>query len=38
VSFYKPEGENNEYPGYANVLRGDAHAAAIVKRIMNGPQ
>ena len=28
VSFYKPIGADNEHPGYANLVRGDYHAAA----------
>ena len=27
VSFYKPIGADNEHPGYANLVRGDYHAA-----------
>jgi len=33
VSFFKPSGELNEHPGYANVLSGDQHAADIIARI-----
>jgi phospholipase C len=30
VSFYKPIGADDEHPGYASVVRGDNHAAAII--------
>jgi acid phosphatase len=33
VSFYKPPGNLNSHPGYADVLSGDEHIAAIVDRI-----
>jgi phospholipase C len=33
VSFYKPIGTDDEHPGYANLLRGDYHAAGIVYAI-----
>jgi phospholipase C len=33
VSFYKPLGEFNEHPGYADVLSGDQHVAEIVSSI-----
>jgi phospholipase C len=33
VSFYKPLGEFNEHPGYADVLSGDQHVAEIVNSI-----
>jgi phospholipase C len=35
VSFYKPLGIDDEHPGYADLLRGDGHAAWIVQRIQN---
>jgi acid phosphatase len=33
VAFYKPQGNLNQHPGYADVLAGDEHIAAIVNRI-----
>jgi phospholipase C len=33
VSFYKPIGADNEHPGYADVVRGDRHAALIIEEI-----
>jgi phospholipase C len=35
VSFIKPVGENNEHPGYTDLLRGQQHVAAIVHAIQN---
>jgi phospholipase C len=35
VSFYKPLGANDEHPGYADLLRGDNHAAWIIHNIRN---
>ena len=37
VSFIKPVGENNEHPGYADLLRGQQHVADIVHAIQNSP-
>jgi phospholipase C len=37
VTFYKPIGEQNEHPGYADVLSGDRHAAAIIQAIEKSP-
>jgi acid phosphatase len=37
VSFYKPQGNLNSHPGYADVLSGDQHVAAIVERIRRSP-
>jgi phospholipase C len=37
VSFIKPIGENNEHPGYADVLQGQQHVADIVHAIQNSP-
>jgi len=36
VSFYKPIGSDNEHPGYANLLDGERHTAAIINAIMAG--
>jgi phospholipase C len=35
VSFYKPLGSDDEHPGYANISRGDNHAAWLVQMIRN---
>jgi phospholipase C len=35
VSFYKPIGIDDEHPGYADLMRGDNHAAWIIQRIRN---
>jgi acid phosphatase len=33
VSFYKPQGNLNQHPGYADVLSGDAHIADVIAKI-----
>jgi acid phosphatase len=33
VSFYKPIGTDDEHPGYADLVRGDDHAAMIISEI-----
>ncbi len=33
VAFYKPQGNHNEHPGYADVLAGDIHIADLVGKI-----
>jgi acid phosphatase len=33
VTFYKPQGNLNQHPGYANVADGDAHVAAVIARL-----
>ena len=38
VAFYKPQGNLNSHPGYADVLSGDEHIAGIVERIRRSPQ
>lgn len=38
VSFYKPAGENNEHPGYTDILSGDQHIADLITRIQASPQ
>ena len=30
VAFFKPIGEDNEHPGYANILKGEAHTASLI--------
>ena len=37
VSFYKPDSNHNEHPGYAEVLSGDRHIAGIVAKIKASP-
>jgi acid phosphatase len=38
VTFYKPQGNLNEHPGYANVSDGDAHIAGVVAALEKSPQ
>ena len=38
VSFYKPQGNLNQHPGYANVADGDAHIASVVAALEKSPQ
>jgi acid phosphatase len=38
VVFYKPEGDLNQHPGYANVSDGDAHIADLVTELQAGKQ
>jgi acid phosphatase len=38
VAFYKPQGNLNQHPGYANVDDGDAHIAAVIARLQASPQ
>jgi acid phosphatase len=37
VAFYKPEGVLNQHPGYADILSGDEHIAALLQRIKASP-
>ncbi|MGZ5033811.1 MAG: acid phosphatase [Usitatibacter sp.] len=37
VAFYKPQGNLNEHPGYAEVASGDAHIADVVAKIQASP-
>ena len=37
VVFYKPIGENNEHPGYAEIATGDKHLSEIVSLLMKSP-
>jgi len=37
VSFIKPIGENNEHPGYASLLAGQQHVAALVQAVQSSP-
>lgn len=38
VAFYKPIGELNEHPGYADVMAGEQHIAKLLSRIERSPQ
>ncbi|MGZ5083741.1 MAG: acid phosphatase [Usitatibacter sp.] len=38
VAFYKPQGNLNQHPGYADVATGDAHVADVIARLQAGPQ
>ena len=38
VAFFKPLGQDDEHPGYASLLEGQRHVAAIVHAIQHGPQ
>jgi len=38
VVFYKPQGNLNQHPGYADLAQGDAHIAELVARLRSGPQ
>ena len=38
VAWYKPTGNVNQHPGYANLDDGDAHIADLVAKLQAGPQ
>jgi acid phosphatase len=38
VSFYKPEGDLNEHPGYADITTSDAHIASVIAKLKASPQ
>ena len=38
VTFYKPQGNLNEHPGYAEVLSGDLHIADLIVHLQKSPQ
>ncbi|WP_036259784.1 acid phosphatase [Methylocapsa aurea] len=38
VGFYKPQGNLNEHPGYADILSGDEHIAEVVAHLEKSPQ
>ncbi len=38
VTFYKPQGNLNQHPGYANVSDGDAHIAEVIAKLQQSPQ
>ncbi len=37
VAFYKPVGDQNQHPGYTDVLSGDRHIADLVRKIQASP-
>ena len=38
VTFYKPQGSQNQHAGYATVAEGDAHIADVIQHLENSPQ
>ncbi len=38
VAFYKPQGNLNQHPGYADVLSGDEHIADLIAHLEKSPQ
>jgi acid phosphatase len=38
VAFYKPQGNLNEHPGYAEILSGDKHIADVIAHLEKSPQ
>jgi acid phosphatase len=38
VTFYKPQGNLNEHPGYASALAGDEHIADVIAHLEKSPQ
>jgi acid phosphatase len=38
VTFYKPQGNLNEHPGYADVQSGDQHIADVIAHLQKSPQ
>ena len=38
VSFYKPEGDLNQHPGYASLQAGDVHIANVIAKLQASPQ
>ncbi|KTT20355.1 acid phosphatase [Pseudacidovorax intermedius] len=38
VAFYKPQGNLNQHPGYADVASGDAHIADVIAQLKKSPQ
>ena len=38
MAFYKPIGELNQHPGYAEVQAGDRHVGEIIDRLKRSPQ
>jgi acid phosphatase len=38
VTFYKPQGNLNEHPGYTDVAQGDQHIADVIAHLQKSPQ
>jgi acid phosphatase len=38
VTFYKPQGNLNEHPGYTDILSGDEHIADVIAHLQKSPQ
>jgi acid phosphatase len=38
VTFYKPQGNLNQHPGYADIADGDRHIADVIAKLRAGPQ
>jgi phospholipase C len=38
VTFYKPQGNLNEHPGYAEIVSGDHHIADVIAHLQKSPQ
>ena len=38
VAFYKPQGNLNEHPGYADAMSGDQHIADVITHLEKSPQ
>jgi acid phosphatase len=38
VAFYKPQGNLNEHPGYAEIVSGDRHIADVIAHLEKSPQ
>jgi acid phosphatase len=38
VAFYKPQGNLNQHPGYADVTAGDDHIADVIAKLQASPQ
>src|SRR5262249_49310778 len=37
VAFYKPQGNLNQHPGYANIVAGDQHIADVIAKLQASP-
>ncbi|HVZ47326.1 MAG TPA: acid phosphatase [Gemmatimonadaceae bacterium] len=38
VAFYKPDGLDNQHPGYTDLAAGDARIADLIEKLQRGPQ
>ncbi len=38
MSFVKPDGQDNEHPGYANLYDGEIQTAQLIQQLMHSPQ